>query len=107
MLGGPLILKLTPNIPSPLFLPTNISPSKGILAIALGGVLGVYMLLSDYSKLFKSNLFWIGLLIGFSPVFIWYYFQINFYGEKFIEVHFFQQNFDRLSTAVEGNKGEV
>ena len=47
------------------------------------------------------------LLIGFSTVFIWYYFQINFYGEKFIEVHFFQQNFDRLSTAVEGNKGEV
>jgi len=84
-----------------------IALSKGILAIALGGVLGVYMLLSDYSKLFKSNLFWIGLLIGFSPVFIWYYFQINFYGEKFIEVHFFQQNFDRLSTAVEGNKGEV
>ena len=28
-LGGPLILKLTPNTPSPVFFPTKISPSKG------------------------------------------------------------------------------
>ena len=31
--------------------------------------------------------------------------QIVEYGEKFINVHFLQQNFDRLSTAVEGNQG--
>ena len=33
--GGPLILKLTPKTPSPTFLPTKISPSKGIDPIAL------------------------------------------------------------------------
>ena len=29
-LGGPLILKLTPKTPSPIFFPTNISPKRGI-----------------------------------------------------------------------------
>ena len=28
--GGPLILKLTPKTPSPVFLPTNISPKIGM-----------------------------------------------------------------------------
>ena len=28
--GGPLILKLTPNTPSPIFFPTKISPRRGI-----------------------------------------------------------------------------
>ena len=31
--GGPLILKLTPKTPSPTFLPTRISPIKGIFFI--------------------------------------------------------------------------
>ena len=84
-----------------------IALSKGILAIALGGILGIYMILNDHNEFFKNNLLWISLLIGFCPVVIWYYLQIDFYGEKFIEVHFFQQNFDRLSTAVEGNKGGI
>ena len=33
--GGPFIWKLTPNIPSPVLLPTKILPSSGILAIFL------------------------------------------------------------------------
>ena len=33
--GGPLILKLTPNTPSPVLLPTKMLPSKGILDIVL------------------------------------------------------------------------
>ena len=34
-LGGPLILKLTPKTPSPIFFPTNISPNIGIFEIVL------------------------------------------------------------------------
>ena len=33
--GGPLILKLTPKTPSPIFLPTNMSPNIGIFEIVL------------------------------------------------------------------------
>ena len=33
--GGPLILKLTPKTPSPVFLPTNIFPTTGIEPITL------------------------------------------------------------------------
>ena len=40
-LGGPFILKLTPTTPSPVFLPTKISPTTGIEAIiALSFVAG-------------------------------------------------------------------
>ncbi|MEL4897204.1 ArnT family glycosyltransferase [Crocosphaera sp. Alani8] len=118
-----------------------IALSKGILALALGGVLGVYILwdrereniiyfllkitkilglksvLNNLLKtkfttseksttsLLKNFMFWIGLFLGFLPVVIWYSLQIKYYGEQFIEVHFLQQNFNRLSTAVEGNSG--
>ena len=114
-----------------------IALSKGILALALGGILGVYILWDREQEAFKilltkitqllglkaifkpilialknsdksllNNYFlWIGLLLGFLPVIIWYYLQIKYYGEQFIQVHFLQQNFDRLSTAVEGNSG--
>ena len=33
--GGPLILKLTPKTPSPVFFPTKIFPTIGILEIVL------------------------------------------------------------------------
>ncbi|MDJ0579465.1 glycosyltransferase family 39 protein [Crocosphaera sp.] len=114
-----------------------IALSKGILALALGGVLGIYILWdreketltiflnkitqllglqtifkpilntsqNSEQSLLKNYWLWIGLCLGFLPVIIWYYFQIKYYGEQFIQVHFLQQNFDRLSTAVEGNSG--
>ncbi len=82
-----------------------IALSKGILVLALGGILGIYILWDNPKILLKNSMLWLGLLIGFLPVISWYYLQINYYGEQFIQVHFLQQNFDRLSTAVEGNSG--
>ena len=114
-----------------------IALSKGILALALGGILGIYILwdreqetliifLSKITQmlglptifkpilnssqnseqsLLTNSWLWIGLCLGFLPVIIWYYLQVRYYGEQFIQVHFLQQNFDRLSTAVEGNSG--
>ena len=40
-LGGPLILKLTPNTPSPVFFPTKISPNSGNEPITLFKVVAV------------------------------------------------------------------
>jgi 4-amino-4-deoxy-L-arabinose transferase-like glycosyltransferase len=82
-----------------------IALSKGILAIALGGILGIYILWDNTKIYLKNIVLWVGVLIGFFPVLSWYYLQVDNYGEKFIEVHFLQQNLDRLSTAVEGNSG--
>lgn len=84
-----------------------IALTKGILAIALGGIIGVFCLLSKPQKFFRNLVLWRGLIIGFAPVIFWYSIQISHYGEKFIDVHFLQQNFDRLSTAVEGNQGSI
>ncbi len=81
--------------------------SKGILAIALGGILGVYILLDQPRKILRNPALWLGVFIGFIPVLVWYLIQINHYGELFIRVHFQQQNFDRLANAVEGNSGEI
>jgi 4-amino-4-deoxy-L-arabinose transferase-like glycosyltransferase len=82
-----------------------IALSKGILALALGGILGIYILWDKPKNYLKNPLLWIGVVIGFFPVLSWYYLQVANYGQEFIEVHFLQQNFDRLSTAVEGNSG--
>ncbi|MGP0129381.1 MAG: ArnT family glycosyltransferase [cyanobacterium endosymbiont of Rhopalodia musculus] len=84
-----------------------IAMTKGILVIALGGILGVFCIFNKSLKILKDPLFWGGFILGFSPVILWYSLQIIEYGEKFIKVHFLQQNLDRLSTAVEGNKGSV
>ena len=84
-----------------------IALSKGILAIALGGILGVYILLDKPRKTLRNPALWLGVFIGFIPVLVWYLIQINYYGDLFIQVHFQQQNFDRLANAVEGNSGEI
>ena len=81
--------------------------SKGILAIALGGIFGVFCLFNRSFKIIKNPGLWGGFILGFSPVVLWYSLQVIKYGDKFIEVHFLQQNLDRLSTAVEGNQGSV
>ncbi|ACK66526.1 glycosyl transferase family 39 [Rippkaea orientalis PCC 8801] len=84
-----------------------IALTKGILVIALGGIIGVFILLNNPKKFLKNPYLWGGMIVGFTPVFAWYIIQILHYGQKFIEVHFKEQNFDRLSTAVEGNKGSL
>ncbi len=81
--------------------------TKGSLAIALGGILGVFCLLTKPQKILGNWALWGGFILGFTPVILWYWLQILQYGDKFIEVHFLQQNFDRLSTAVEGNQGSL
>ncbi|WP_232014572.1 ArnT family glycosyltransferase [cyanobacterium endosymbiont of Rhopalodia gibberula] len=81
--------------------------TKGIIVIALGGILGTFCVLNKSLRIFKNPVFLGGLILGFFPVILWYPLQIIEYGEKFIKVHFLQQNFDRLSTAVEGNQGSV
>ncbi len=81
--------------------------SKGILVIALAVVLVIFLLVNQEFKLLKSPYLWLGIILGFAPVIAWYLLQIQHYGNNFIQVHFQAQSFDRLSTAVAGNKGAI
>ncbi len=84
-----------------------IALSKGTLVIALGGILSVFMLTDKPGKWLRNPNLWLGIILGFLPAVIWYSAQVQHYGESFIQVHFLEQNFGRLATAVEGNSGAV
>ncbi|MEB3309888.1 MAG: glycosyltransferase family 39 protein [Snowella sp.] len=84
-----------------------ITLTKGVLVLALGAILLIYIFLDKQYKILFNPYLWLGLILGFIPVFIWYGLQIHHYGETFIQVHFQSQSFDRLSTAVEGNTGPI
>ncbi|MEB3123545.1 MAG: glycosyltransferase family 39 protein [Snowella sp.] len=84
-----------------------ITLTKGILVLALGAILFVFIILDGRWKVLLHPYLWIGFVLGFIPVFLWYGLQIQHYGETFIQVHFQSQSFDRLSTAVEGNTGPI
>lgn len=82
-----------------------ITLSKGILVLALGLLLVIFIAWEKQIKVLLSPYLILGLVMGFLPASLWYYRQIAHYGQDFIKVHFFSQSFDRLSTAVEGNTG--
>ena len=54
-LGGPLILKLTPKTPSPVFFPTRILPKNGIDPITLFNVVAGTRVPLKLIKLFFST----------------------------------------------------
>ena len=84
-----------------------IALTKGILVLLLGFILTIFILVNRDWKLLKSFYLWLGLSLGFILVFAWYLLQYQEYGDTFIQVHFQSQGFDRLSQAVEGNKGSI
>jgi 4-amino-4-deoxy-L-arabinose transferase-like glycosyltransferase len=82
-----------------------IALTKGAMALALGGILGVYVCWGPHRHLLKNPYVWFGLGLGTSLVLGWYWIQWQSYGDRFIQGHLGAQNFPRLSTAVEGNAG--
>jgi 4-amino-4-deoxy-L-arabinose transferase-like glycosyltransferase len=84
-----------------------IALTKGALVIVLGAILGAFLLVNGQVKLLKSVYLWLGVVIGFLPVVVWYLLQVRHYGYLFIETHFQSQSLDRLSTSVDGHGGEV
>jgi 4-amino-4-deoxy-L-arabinose transferase-like glycosyltransferase len=80
---------------------------KGVIVVVLGGLLGMAGLWLGEWRLLKQWQLWLGLWLGFAPVFWWYGLQGAHYGEVFWQVHFQSQSFDRLATAVEGNTGPI
>jgi 4-amino-4-deoxy-L-arabinose transferase-like glycosyltransferase len=84
-----------------------IALTKGVLVLVLGAIAVILILVNKQAKLLFNPYLWLGLLLGFFPVFAWYIAQIQHYGNIFIEVHFQSQSFDRLSTSLDGHQREV
>ncbi|WP_242052550.1 glycosyltransferase family 39 protein [Sphaerospermopsis sp. FACHB-1194] len=84
-----------------------ITLTKGMLVVVLAGIAGLFIIANKQLALLKNPYLWIGLFLGNLPAIGWYVAQWQYYGDTFLDVHFQDQAFDRLGTAVEGNTGPV
>jgi 4-amino-4-deoxy-L-arabinose transferase-like glycosyltransferase len=83
----------------------SITLTKGILVFPLWAIAGIFILGDRDWSIFKNPYTGLGLLLGATLTLGWYYAQWVKYGDLFVQVHLGSQNFDRLTTAVEGNDG--
>ena len=84
---------------------TGVALSKGILAIALGGIVFAFMLLDRRWADLRNPYLWIGLGIGISLTVGWNIAQWQRYGEVFVRTHLGLQNVARITTTVGGHNG--
>lgn len=78
--------------------------TKGILVLAFVAILIVFIIWDKQVKILLNTYFWLGLIIGFTPVLAWYWAQYAHYGLAFIDVHFASQSLDRITTSMEGHR---
>jgi 4-amino-4-deoxy-L-arabinose transferase-like glycosyltransferase len=84
-----------------------IALAKGVLALAFAAILGVFLgWEGGWKRLCNPSLLW-GMFLGFLPITAWYGLQISQYGQEFIDIHFKAQSIDRISSSVEGNRGNI
>ncbi|MBU7581625.1 MAG: glycosyltransferase family 39 protein [Nostoc sp. TH1S01] len=82
-----------------------ITLTKGMLVLLLGGIAGLFILVSSPLAIFNNPYFWAGILFGIAPAIAWYIAQLQYYGSNFLQVNLQAQTFDRISQPVEGNTG--
>lgn len=80
--------------------------TKGILGVLMAAI-GLVFIAWDTPRLLTSLYLWTGFGLGCIPVALWNGAQIHRYGEAFIETHFWNQSFKRVSDSVENNQGSV
>jgi 4-amino-4-deoxy-L-arabinose transferase-like glycosyltransferase len=81
--------------------------SKGILVILLAAIAGLFLFLDRQLSILWHPSTSLGFIIGGTPLVGWYFAQAQRYGSVFWNVHFLSQSFDRVTQAVEGNRGPV
>jgi 4-amino-4-deoxy-L-arabinose transferase-like glycosyltransferase len=84
-----------------------ITLTKGMLVLLLGGIAGLFLLVSQQLVLLKSPYLWIGIFLGIAPAIAWYFAQWQHYGINFLQVNLQAQTFARLGQSVEGNTGPL
>ncbi len=81
-----------------------IALTKSILALLLGAILLLF-LAWDTPRLLRSPYLWIGLILGFLPLTLWYGAQVWHYGSSFLTRGIVDQSFSRIWQAVENRSG--
>ena len=79
--------------------------TKGIMVMLLGAIAFLFLWANQQLILLRSRYFWIGMLLGNTPVLVWYIAQWQHYGAMFWQVHVQAQGLARISQPVEGNSG--
>ncbi|GBE94645.1 ArnT family glycosyltransferase [Nostoc cycadae] len=82
-----------------------ITLTKGMLVLLLGGIAGLFILVSSQFAVFRNPYLWTGILLGIAPAIAWYIAQWQYYGGNFLQINLQAQTFDRISQPVEGNTG--
>lgn len=82
-----------------------IALTKGILAIALGGIVAVFAVLDRRWALFKNPYTWLGLAVGLSLTVGWNVAQYQRYGGVFVQEHLGFHNLARISSTLENHDG--
>jgi 4-amino-4-deoxy-L-arabinose transferase-like glycosyltransferase len=84
-----------------------LSLTKGILALLLGGIAGLFLIVNQQFRLLRSGALWIGLGVGMLPAIGWYLAQLQHYGMLFWQGHFLSQSFERVWTSVDDHQGPI
>ncbi|MEO0456592.1 MAG: glycosyltransferase family 39 protein [Cyanobacteria bacterium P01_A01_bin.114] len=79
--------------------------TKGILALLLAGIVGIFLLVNRQWALLGSLYAWGGIILGSLPALAWYGAQLQHYGSLFWQAHFLSQSFDRVWSTIENNQG--
>ncbi|AFY40876.1 glycosyltransferase family 39 protein [Nostoc sp. PCC 7107] len=82
-----------------------ITLTKGMLVLLLGGIAGLFILVSSQLAVFRNPYLWTGILLGIAPAIAWYIAQWQYYGSNFLQINLQAQTFDRIAQPVEGNTG--
>ncbi len=78
--------------------------TKGLLALLLGAVAGIFLLVNRQWSLLKSPLAWAGFVLGLVPAIAWYALQFQHYGATFWQGHVMGQSLDRIWAAVDNHQ---
>lgn len=81
-----------------------IALTKSILALLLGAIALIF-LAWDTPRLLKSEYLWMGILLGLTPVTLWYGMQWLHYGSPFLETGLLDQSLSRIWQSVENRSG--
>ncbi|MEO1591771.1 MAG: glycosyltransferase family 39 protein [Cyanobacteria bacterium J06632_22] len=83
----------------------GIALSKGILAIALGGIALAFVVLDRQTAILKNPYTWVGLALGLLLTLGWNGLQWFRYGDVFVQEHLGFHNVARVSSVLEDNAG--
>jgi len=81
-----------------------IAMTKGLLVLAFFPIILIFLIWDKSYQILFTKYCIIGFILGFIPIFTWYFIQYKHYGQVFIDAHFTSQFFNRVTTNLDGHK---